>query len=84
MGGEICYIKGKERGPWFEIQCFKEIIMAKEAKQQDASFERGLLKSWAGYKGYKKAKEALRECDTATNRTSGKTKSGGIKGLISG
>ena len=59
MGGEVCYQKGKERGPWFEIKCVADTIRAKEAKGQDASFERVLLKSWSRYEGYEGAKEAL-------------------------
>ncbi len=57
MGGEICYQKGKERGPWFEIKCVRETIMSKEAKGEDATFERNLLKAWSEYKGYESARE---------------------------
>ena len=60
MGGEICYRKGYERGPWFEIQEVRKIIIWKEAHGEDASFERKLLKSWAKYEGYEGAKEAYR------------------------
>ena len=55
----ICYARGKEKGAWFEIKCIKDIIIAKEAKGRDASFERNLLKSWAKYEGYEGANEAL-------------------------
>lgn len=59
MSGGYCYRKGYERGPWSEIKCVSDLIKKKEAKGQDASFERSLLKSWAAYEGYEKAKEAL-------------------------
>jgi len=62
MGGEICFRKGYERGPYFEIKCIKEDIITKEAKGEDASFQRSLLKSWAKYPGYEGAKEALAAC----------------------
>jgi len=78
MGGEICKQVGKERGPWFEIKCVKDIIISKEAKGQDAKFERGLLKSWSKYNGYESSKQALQECDRARSRTSGESKSGGF------
>jgi len=55
MGGEICYQKGRERGPWFEIKCVREIIISKEAKGKDVSFERELLKSWSRYEGWEDA-----------------------------
>ena len=65
MGGEVCKRKGFERGPWYEIQSVKEVIIAKEVKGEDASFERDLLKSWAKYESYKSAKEALTSCGSA-------------------
>ena len=71
MGGEVCYQRGKERGPWFEIQEARKIIITKEADGEDASFERRLLRSWSNYVGYEGAGEAL--------RTIGKSKSGRIK-----
>ena len=60
MGGEICYQKNYERGPWYKIQTVKDIIIWKESHNQDAGFERKLLKSWAKYEGYESAGEALR------------------------
>jgi len=63
MGGEVCKRKGFERGPYYEIEFVKEVIIAKEAKGEDASFERDLLKSWAKHESYKGAKEALASCD---------------------
>jgi len=50
-----CYKKGSERGPWFEIQCTREVIISKEAKGEDASYERSLLKAWSKYEGYEDA-----------------------------
>lgn len=55
MGGEICYQKGKERGPWYEIKCIKEVIANKKARGEDASFEEKLLKSWRKYPGWEAA-----------------------------
>lgn len=71
MGGEICYQRGRERGPWFEIKTVKEIIIWKEANNKDASFERKLLKSWANYKGYETAGEALRTLGKPPRKPSG-------------
>lgn len=62
MGGEICLQVGKERGPWFEIKCTKEIILSKEAKGKDAAFERGLLRAWGKHRGWEGAKKALASC----------------------
>ena len=58
MGGN-CHQKGKERGSWYEIKCVKDIIISKEAKNQDASMERNLLKSWANYPGYEDAAKGI-------------------------
>ena len=55
MGGEVCYRKGYERGPWYEIKCIKEIIVNKKARGEDAKFEESLLRSWSKYPGYKDA-----------------------------
>jgi len=55
MSGGSCHQKGRERGPWFEIECVKKDIISKEAKGIDTSFEKGLLKSWVKYPGYKNA-----------------------------
>lgn len=59
MGGEICYRKNYEKDPWFEIKCIQEIILGKEKRGEDASFERLLLKSWAIYKGWEAAGKTL-------------------------
>lgn len=68
MGGEICYQKGRERGPWYEIKTVVDIIILKEANGKDATFERKLLKSWAKYQGYESAGEALRTLGKPTRR----------------
>jgi len=60
MGGEICYRKNYERGPWYKIQTVRDIIIWKENHNEDASFERKLLRSWQKYEGYESAGEALR------------------------
>jgi len=75
MGGEVCYQKGKERGPWFEIKCVKEIILSKEIKGEDATFERNLLRSWSEYPGWGNAEMPPR------NATKSKIK--GIEGQTS-
>jgi len=67
MGGEICLRKGRERGPWYEIQCVKNDIISKESRGEDASYERGLLNSWAKYPGYKTAGDALRTLGKSTH-----------------
>jgi len=54
-----CRAKGKEQGVWFEIKCIADVIRSKEARGEDASFERNLLRSWSRYKGYETAKQAL-------------------------
>jgi len=51
--------RGRQQGGYYEIKCISDVIKAKEAKGQDATFERDLLKSWKNYKGYESAKEAL-------------------------
>ena len=64
----VCKTKGHEKGAWFEIKCIKDIIISKESKGQDASYERGLLKAWAKVDGYKTASNALSECDKSKSR----------------
>ena len=59
MGGEVCHQKGKERGPWYKIQCVREDILTKEAKGEDASFQRSLLRAWSKYPGFEGAKDAI-------------------------
>ena len=46
MGGEICKSKDKERGLWYEVKCIKAVIASKEARGEDANFEKKLLESW--------------------------------------
>jgi len=55
MGRQDCRKKYFETGNWFQIKCVREDIISKEAKGIDASFERGLLKSWAKYPGWEDA-----------------------------
>ena len=61
MGG-ISKQRNKEKGRAFEIEAIADIIKSKEAKGKDATYERGLLKSWANYEGYEGAKQALADC----------------------
>jgi len=58
MGG-VSKQKGRQRGVAYDIKCVADAIKAKEAVGQDASFERGLLRSWSKHEGYEGAKEAL-------------------------
>jgi len=58
MGG-TCKTKHKERGAWFEIQCVKNDIIAKEADGEGASFEIDLLRAWAKVEGWSAARKAL-------------------------
>ena len=51
----------KKGGARYQIKCVKDVIVAKEAKGQDAGFERKLLEAWAEYPGYESAKQALVE-----------------------
>jgi len=74
MGGEVCYQKGKERGPWFEIKCVRDVIINKAARGENATFERDLLKSWAEYPGWEMAREFLPPA-----RSPNKSKSRSIK-----
>ncbi len=76
MGGEVCYRKGYERGPWFEIECVKQTILSKEDRGGDASFERNILTSWAKYPGYEGATKALMECRTREKPTQRRVKGG--------
>jgi len=83
MGG-ICYQKNNERGPWFEIKCTKEVIINKEARGENANFERELLESWAKYPGYEEAGNALRECGKMPSGTRETSKSTGTKRKTNG
>jgi len=59
MSGGECHQKGRERGSWYEIKCTQDVIRNKEARGEDASFERELLKSWAKYPGWESAGMAV-------------------------
>lgn len=48
MGG-ICYQKGKEQGLYYEIKCLEDVIAIKKKLGKDATFEKGLLKSYRKY-----------------------------------
>lgn len=81
MGG-ICKTRHKERGAWFEVECVKKDIIAKEADGEDASFERGLLKSWNSYEGWEITRDALNELSKPPRNQSdrrGKRKKSGVK-----
>lgn len=45
MGYQVSYQRGKEHGNWYQIKCTADVIRNKEARGEDASFERGLLQS---------------------------------------
>lgn len=44
-----CHQRYKETGLWFEILCLKNAIADKEKHKADASFEKGILKSYRKY-----------------------------------
>lgn len=48
--------KGEEKGNWYEIKCTKDVVRNKEARGEDASFERKLLWAWAKIPGWEAAK----------------------------
>ena len=52
-------MKGRQKGAAYEIKCLADTILSKEARGEDASWERGLLCSWAKYEGYEDAINAL-------------------------
>ncbi|MFC1965192.1 hypothetical protein ACFLWG_04260 [Chloroflexota bacterium] len=52
MTASICYRKGHEQGLWYQIQEIEKNIALKESMGKDATFEKGILKS---YKKYQKA-----------------------------
>jgi len=52
----------------YEIESVKKVIISKEKRGEDASFERKLLKSWSAYEGYEGAKKALDECNNALHK----------------
>lgn len=54
-----CKQKSKESGHRFQINCVKNDIIRKESRGDDASYERGLLKSWGEYPGWEYATDAL-------------------------
>uniref|UniRef100_A0A6M3JNX8 Uncharacterized protein n=1 Tax=viral metagenome TaxID=1070528 RepID=A0A6M3JNX8_9ZZZZ len=67
MGG-ISNHKNRERSVSYEIRSIADNIRSKESRGEDASFERKLLESWAGYKGYEKAGEVLASLGKGTSK----------------
>lgn len=59
MGDRICFIKGREQGNWFQIECVKNDIISKESRGEDAKFERGLLRAWGKHTGWSSATDVL-------------------------
>lgn len=49
----------KKSGAKYQIQSIINVITAKEAKGENAKFERKLLESWSEYPGYESAKQAI-------------------------
>jgi hypothetical protein len=43
----------------YQIQCVRDTIIGKEKDGLDASFERGLLRSWGKYAGWEEALEPI-------------------------
>lgn len=58
----------KKSGAGYQIKCVKDVIIAKEAKGEDADFERKLLEAWSKYPGYESAKHALAKIDKGGQR----------------
>ena len=56
MGDKDSHKKGEERGNWYQIKCVKDVVRNKEARGEDTSFERELLKSWHNYPGWEGAR----------------------------
>ena len=56
MGGKASHKNGEGKGSWFQIKCVKDIVRDKEARGEDAEFERKLLKSWSRLKGWEDAR----------------------------
>lgn len=49
--------------PKYECETVKNVILSKEKRGEDASYERELLRAWARYREYKtSATKALRAC----------------------
>ena len=74
MGDKLSHKKGEEKGNFYQIKCIKDVVRNKEARGEDASFERNLLKHWSKYKGW----------ESASLSVANKPKSSGIESLISG
>ena len=58
------WFKGDDRAK-YTINSVKNVIILKEKRGADASFERDLLKAWQHYEGWEYARDALRECGSA-------------------
>ena len=56
MGDKVSHKKNEEKGNWYQIKCVKDVVTNKEARREDASFERELLMSWSKYKGWEDAR----------------------------
>lgn len=56
MAGRESHKKGEEKGAWYEIKCTKDVVRRKEARGEDASFEKKLLRAWAKCPGWEDAK----------------------------
>ena len=57
-----------KQGNKFQIRCIRDIIIGKESRGQDATFERDLLKAWSKYEGWESALEALPPALSAKSR----------------
>ena len=59
MGDKASHKKGEEKGIWYQIKCTKDVVRNKEARGEDASFEKNLLKSWGEHPGWEDARKCL-------------------------
>lgn len=53
----------KELEPKKQITTVRDVIISKEKRGADASFERELLRAWSKHEGFEYAKQALKDCD---------------------
>ena len=59
MSDKISRQEDKGRGNFYQIKCVRDVIRGKEARGEDASFERNLLKHWVKYPGWREAGKPL-------------------------
>ena len=53
----VCYIKGKEKGAWYDLKTMRDTIALIEARGGDASFEKELIRAWLKIPEYQAAEK---------------------------